>query len=190
MLRIPLLIVFVLITAALAASAEFQTLRPKAAQQEYEAKISGLLVQLERDMNQARQKYIDALKTALDDTTRAGNLDEALRIRQAIELQENLAPRERPLKPRLTPEQRILEAQLIGTRWEAPASTRQFGYDAIATQERDGRKTLPWAALDGRTVAIRDGDVVEVIVFSDDLSQAGRSAYKVGKSNIVWKRAK
>ena len=43
-----LIVLFILAGVSLSASAEFQTLRPKAVQREYETKVTGLLVQLER----------------------------------------------------------------------------------------------------------------------------------------------
>jgi hypothetical protein len=136
-----------------AKESEFKSLAGRNA----ETKFLAAQAEIERDYRQkmtaAREKYVAALTKARDEATRVANLDEAIRIRDAID-------RVRKSDPLHAPSAREGHAtQLAGTTWSASNGNKRGLAPDGTLLDGKGRVCGHWYPLDDRQVLLRyDGN--------------------------------
>lgn len=154
MKKITILLALIAIAAAPAArpaKLEFQSAAARAAVQRYESVTAKAKEAYDRAVSQARRTLAEELQAQIPIQTRLGDLDEAVRLRDAVlGLQDNA-----PIAAPASPQPRSLVQTLAGTRW-----THRDGWtgtlDAqMGTQSSRHGETGTWSVLpDGVTVRI------------------------------------
>jgi hypothetical protein len=116
----------------------FKSIAARAAAAKYQRAVEQVERDQQRQLEQARVEYAQALTDAQADATRRGSLDEAVRIRDAIDALKAGAATTKPLDARLT-----------GTRWAWHKDGRDTGVRVVFSAggvyhmvEPDGTKRL------------------------------------------------
>ena len=137
---------------------DFKTLPAKSAAETY----GGTLQRLTRDFKEksdvARKTCVAQLTVAQQAATKAGNLDEAVRIRDAITTLNAQADTGAPTHgPNgLIVERQKLAQALAGTIWQSGDTKLKFNEDGTGNFAQ-GDKPWQWVAINGREVYVRYG---------------------------------
>jgi hypothetical protein len=160
-----LILLGALVAAAIAADTsapglgDFKTLPARSAAETY----TGTLTRLTRDYKEkgdvARKTCIAQLGVAQQAATKAGNLDEALRIRDAItKLNAETAENTKSNGPTgLILERQRLTAALAGTLWQSGDAKLKFADDGTGTYANADKPAWEWVAMNGKEIYIRFG---------------------------------
>ena len=136
-------------------------------------------------MTQAKNDYIAALAEA-QKTAQSNDLDEALRIRDAVrQLSDKEDEAERLVAEQAAKPRRSLESRLAGTKWneDKPGNIWTFNRDGTLTTS-DGREGK-WAAINGTTViSVFTNGFVDRLEFDENLTTVSDTHAKLGDA---WK---
>lgn len=157
----------------------------------FEAAESTARLDYFRVVDDARGRLIAALNASLDKSTKAGSLDEAVRIRDAIaDLKTGGAPAaETESQPATTAGGRTtdqLVKALVGTKWvkEQSGFTVTFNADMSVTSSHHPMKGT-WAAINGNTIRLSvsmnacSGSALTVSADGRQLQVDGKADFKL-----------
>jgi hypothetical protein len=126
---------------------EFKTIKAKSSTIVYERAVAKADDEHAKALDDARRQYIVALNEAMAEATQSSNLDEAVRIRDAIadlqKARESSSPPKQSLKQRLT-----------GTTWNASGG-HQWSFNANNTAVSDRNFKGTWQVVDERTIIVK-----------------------------------
>jgi hypothetical protein len=166
---------FIVLAAATQAE-DFKTAAARIAKKEYEAKVASIEADAEKGLAAARREYLARLKGAEREATRAGDLDEALRVRA-----ETAEVRRQDTSPALLQRQEwqarnALATKLAGTTWKpgkADAGSRfTLTRDGSVVEHLENGADRPqgkWAVIGNHmAVILTDSPWINVCQFDDE----------------------
>ncbi|QNN24489.1 hypothetical protein HED60_20175 [Planctomycetales bacterium ZRK34] len=129
---------------------DFQTVKAKAATVRFDQAIKQADALHQRTIAEARRQYMADLNEAMVEATKAGNLEEAIRLRDAMrEIQESKVARP---DNEIPSGRETLTKSLIGSTWLTNNGTDKVQYQADGTGTENGKSAFKWAALDDQRV--------------------------------------
>ena len=170
----------------------FKTAKPRQTQLSFKAKLFRIEKEHEANVAKARLEYLDQMELLQKQTTQAGNLEEAIRIRDEIANINNI----KPLVPKAkspTSKREALRRKLIGTRWDDPRFVREFKADHVVMGFKKTRQVLkfPWVVLTEDTIIIKVRSGYEIVMFDAAVRQGKVGfAKNISQSNPIWTRIK
>lgn len=173
--------------AGAAGAAEFKSRLARDAAAKYAATVERLNQEHQEKLTAARKSYAAALTAARDEATRAANLDEAVRLRDAIaDLQKEAPAPARQDGPAAA--QAALARQLAGTTWDDDGKQTRFNADGTVTRP-DAKEKVTWAAINGNTVVMRHGERWTVaLTFDEGFKTFSLTEYGFGTKKWTGKR--
>jgi hypothetical protein len=174
-------------------AAEFKTRQARDAMATYAGAAERLGREYQEKLSVARKTCLAGLTTAKEVATRAGNLDEAIRIRDTIaklQAEAPAAPAADGGRGPLVTARENLTRQLAGTVWE-PGVGKGFRLNADGTVTGGDRAgPASWAALDGSVVAVRWPDGwVHTYAFDEKLKTCTPTEFGFGTKKKEGARA-
>jgi hypothetical protein len=173
-----------------AGATEFKSRAARDAATKYGFSVERLNQEHQKKLTAARRAYVVALTAAKDEATRAANLDEAVRLRDAIaDLEKEAPPADvsaRADGPAAA--QATLAKKLAGTTWEDNGKQIRFNVDGTMTRQ-DSKEPWAWAAVNGTTIVMRRGDAWTVgLTFDESLKSFSLTEYGNGTKKETGKR--
>ena len=162
------------------ADSSFKTVRAKAAQRRYELTLEKAEKDYQAAQKAAAEKYAEDLKQILAEVTRSGNLEEALKVRAAIESPKVAASG--PFESIDRTRDGLLDATLVSDQ-----STITFSPDAAteSTASTGSAFTASWGIMnDGRIVLWHADHGCDIIRL--DGSRAYRLMYRAKPAQDEW----
>lgn len=154
----------------------FKSTGAKLAQTRYENTLKELDRDYQRKVTAARQDYINELKDLQKEATQSNNLDEAVRIREAIRDMEGQQKVARVVVAEATNPQAAgaerLREQLSGTTWKTLVGTAAFADDGIYKRNPDDGEDGRWVPVSSRAVVLLLKDQIKLVVLNEDMKSA------------------
>ncbi|HET6250297.1 MAG TPA: hypothetical protein VFE47_21590 [Tepidisphaeraceae bacterium] len=155
------LLVLLIVAAAFAADSptlgDFKSLSARSAADTYAGAVQRLTREFKEKNDAARKTCIQQLGVAQQAATKAGNLDEAIKIRDAItrlntEIADNAQAGHGATG--LIAERQKLSQALAGTVWQSGDTKLKFNEDGTGNLSASD-KTWEWVAINGREAYVR-----------------------------------
>jgi len=166
----------------------FKSTKAKAATIRYKEAIKAADTLYQRTLEDARHQYINDLNEAKVEAMKTGNLEEAIRLRDAIQEVETAEPANSDRTS--TPKRESLVAKLVNSTWLGNKNEK-IEYFANGTGSHN-TSTFKWAAIDDRRIVWYwpNTTYVTYVVFNQEMTSF--AVYSLGhtesrKTGPSWK---